>query len=513
MKYAMIPCRYGSTRAKLKNLALIGGEPMMAWAIKAALESNCFDKVIVNGDNDGFRKIAEEYGVEYYERPTELGSSETLIDDVFYDFIEKHPYLHTVAIVNTINPLQTGEEIAKVMAYYEENELDSCNTYELKYIHTCLGDRPINFEYGKMCKTQDLEPVKLIAYSVQVVRTNVFMKEKNIFCGKHKMYGPISKKAGMVVKTPEDIELINGILHYNNFMGKKIEKFDSKMQIKKSTKKHIEYLFRDRSKGVDKVGVPLDKNERVTPFHISTMNDLRKKLANNVWKYPDVDAYYNIFADWLNIDSSKLFFTEGVSGAIRNLMELYAETTVYYDTPTYAMYDVYANIFRLIRDHNMDNADLIFLQNPNVPYGNSYSEDEIRNICSNTDKIIALDDVYFGFNVPDYLPLIDEYNNLVIMRSFSKAFGLASIRLGYIMSQEHNIKYISNNRNGYETNLLSLQTAHYFINHEEIKDEYVQEMNKGRDYLIEELNKMNVSTQGGEYGNFIFIHTDPNNAD
>ena len=70
-----------------------------------------------------------------------------------------------------------------------------------------------------MCKTQDLEPVKLIAYSVQVVRTNVFMKEKNIFCGKHKMYGPISKKAGMVVKTPEDIELINGILQYNNFMG------------------------------------------------------------------------------------------------------------------------------------------------------------------------------------------------------------------------------------------------------------------------------------------------------
>ena len=76
-----------------------------------------------------------------------------------------------------------------------------------------------------------------------------------------------------------------------------------------------------------------------------------------------------------------------------------------------------------------------------------------------------------------------------------------------------NSGYISNNRNGYETNLLSLQTAHYFINHEEIKDEYVQEMNKGRDYLIEELNKMNVSTQGGEYGNFIFIHTDPNNAD
>ena len=214
----MIACRLGSTRAKFKNLALIGGEPMMAWATKAALESNCFDKVIINGDNDIFKQIAEEYGVEYYERPIELGSSETLIDDVFYDFIEKNP-CETAAIVNTVNPLQTGEEVAKAMAYYEDNKLDSCNTYELKYVHTCLGDTPINFEYGKMCKTQDLEPIKSIAYSVQIVRTKVFMKEKHIFCGKHGMYGPISKKAGMFVKTPEDIKIINAILHYHSSIG------------------------------------------------------------------------------------------------------------------------------------------------------------------------------------------------------------------------------------------------------------------------------------------------------
>jgi len=105
------------------------------------------------------------------------------------------------------------------MAYYEDNKLDSCNTYELKYVHTCLGDTPINFEYGKMCKTQDLEPIKSIAYSVQIVRTKVFMKEKHIFCGKHGMYGPISKKAGMLVKTPEDIKIINAILHYHSSIG------------------------------------------------------------------------------------------------------------------------------------------------------------------------------------------------------------------------------------------------------------------------------------------------------
>lgn len=211
----MIPCRYGSTRAKLKNLALIGGKPMMAWAIKAAVKSNRFDKVIVNGDNEIFETIAKEYNVDYYQRPKKLGSSETLIDDVLYDFIENNP-CETAAIVNTINPLQTGEDVANVIDFYDDNELDSCNTYEIKYIHACIEDKPINFEYGKMCKTQDLVPVKLLAYSVQIVRSKVFMKEKNIFCGKHDMYGPISKKSGMLVKTPEDIQMINAILQYNS---------------------------------------------------------------------------------------------------------------------------------------------------------------------------------------------------------------------------------------------------------------------------------------------------------
>jgi len=193
-------------------------------------------------------------------------------------------------------------------------------------------------------------------------------------------------------------------------------------------------------------------------------------------------------------------------------MELYATNTVYYNVPTYAMYDVYSQIYQLKRSI-IEESDVIFLQNPNIPYGTTYNEQEIRKICSETDKIVALDDVYFGFNMPDYISLIDEYENLIIMRSFSKAFGLASIRLGYIISNKKNIRYMCNNRNGYETNLLSLQTAHYFIRNESIKDDYVSQMNIGRDFLINELNNMSIDFEGGRCGNFIFIRTDPKNTD
>tara|TARA_B100001029_G_C15064017_1_gene461725 strand:- start:9619 stop:10572 length:954 start_codon:yes stop_codon:yes gene_type:complete len=272
-------------------------------------------------------------------------------------------------------------------------------------------------------------------------------------------------------------------------------------------KEHIYFLNRERAKGFKKQGLPLDKNERVIPFSDYVLDGLRIHLGKNIWKYPDVDSYYEIFSNWLNVNEKNIFFTEGVSGAIRNIMELYVQKNVYYDTPTYAMYDIYRQIYNL-KLSSKENSDVIFLQNPNIPYGTTYTEKEIRKICSETNSIVALDDVYFGFNMPDYISLINEYENLIIMRSFSKAFGLASIRLGYVISNEKHINFLSNNRNGYETNLLSLQTAHYFIENEHFKNEYVNQVNDGRNYLIDELKKLSIRYEGGHFGNFIFIHID-----
>jgi len=212
----MIPARYGSTRAKLKNLQTIGDKPMMAWAINAAKSSNRFDRIIVNGDNDVFKKVADKFDVEYYERPKELGSNETLIDDVLLDFVEKID-CKIAAIVNTINPFQTGTEVAKVIDFFIKNNLDSCNTYEEKFIHALINNNPINFTFGKLCRTQDLTPIKLLAYSVQVIRKDTFLREKNIFCGNFGLYGPISKNAAMLVKTDDDIKLCNA--YYNTVIN------------------------------------------------------------------------------------------------------------------------------------------------------------------------------------------------------------------------------------------------------------------------------------------------------
>ena len=88
----MIPARIGSTRFKMKNLALLNGKPMIAYAIMAALSSNIFDRVIVNSDSEVFRTIAEKYGAEFYLRPEQLGGSSVKSDVVVKDFIEKSEF-------------------------------------------------------------------------------------------------------------------------------------------------------------------------------------------------------------------------------------------------------------------------------------------------------------------------------------------------------------------------------------------------------------------------------------
>ena len=74
---AMIPARIGSTRLKMKNLALIAGKPMIAYAIESAKASGVFNKVVLNSDSHVFEKIAEEYECEFYLRPENLGKSST----------------------------------------------------------------------------------------------------------------------------------------------------------------------------------------------------------------------------------------------------------------------------------------------------------------------------------------------------------------------------------------------------------------------------------------------------
>lgn len=213
---AMIPARMGSTRLAMKNLALINGKPMVYYAIAAALNSGVFDRVVVNSESPVFAEIASRYGAGFYQRPEKLGGSTIKSDDVVFDFMENNP-CDITAWVNSTSPLQTADEVGRIVNFFLREKLDSLITVREEQVHCLHGGKPLNFsEEGLFAQTQDLVPVQRFVYSVMMWRNKPFMKDYEkqgyaFFCGKTGYY-PVSRESALIVKTEEDLKMIHFLL-------------------------------------------------------------------------------------------------------------------------------------------------------------------------------------------------------------------------------------------------------------------------------------------------------------
>ena len=230
--YAMIPARFGSTRLKMKNLALIDGKPLIGYAINAAKESNIFDKIIVNSEHNIFKKISERYGVDFYHRPEELGDSQAKSDSVVFNFMNAYPEVDIVAWVNPISPFQTEKEVSDVVNYFVKNKLDSLITVEEKQVHCNYKNQPLNYAKDEIfSQTQDLIKVQPFVYSIMMWRKETFLKEFSnkghaLFCGRFKTY-PVSKISGIIIKTSDDLMLADFIMRsMNNLKSDYLVEYD-----------------------------------------------------------------------------------------------------------------------------------------------------------------------------------------------------------------------------------------------------------------------------------------------
>lgn len=209
--YAMIPARFGSTRLKMKNLALIDGKPMISYAIDAAKESGVFDKVIVNSEHKIFNEIANRYKVDFYHRAENLGSSSAKSDEVVADFMNSFPEADIVAWVNPIAPFQSSNEVSNIIKHFIKNKLDSLITVEEMQVHCNYKGDGVNYDNGEIfAQTQDLLPVQPFVYSLMMWRKDVFLSDFKkrgyaMFCGKFEAY-PVKKNTGIIVKSAEDLK-------------------------------------------------------------------------------------------------------------------------------------------------------------------------------------------------------------------------------------------------------------------------------------------------------------------
>jgi histidinol-phosphate aminotransferase len=265
-----------------------------------------------------------------------------------------------------------------------------------------------------------------------------------------------------------------------------------------------------------KNGYLMNRNERVVPWPEETIKEVLKTIDPKEWNmYHYIQTLYKKWAKYANIDENQVCIINGAEDGIVRCFQMFVKegTHVGYLFPTYAMYYVFTDAYKAIphkyeydvNKHDiklqkqkilddLPNLDIIFLANPNHFLDNLTKED-IEQICEVGKKnnvIVVIDEVAGGFGVYRAKELINKYDNLLVINSFSKEFGLPTIRTGALMGNKKLIKAACTLRLSYEISMFSQKFAEYVLDHIDIKENYCKQVEEGRDYCISELEKIGV---------------------
>jgi histidinol-phosphate aminotransferase len=273
--------------------------------------------------------------------------------------------------------------------------------------------------------------------------------------------------------------------------------------------------------------VSLDRNERLGPFPEWFIDELRERLTSTLAStYPSQMRLANELAASLGVPRESVFVTSGTDAALRSVHLAYvgAGDAVVRLEPTYAMVPVYAQMFgardvaigydehlALDPDELLDAVEpgvrLVVIANPNQPTGTVLDlpfMEALVDRCAAAGALLVFDEAYYGFTAVTALPLVGRSENLVVLRTFSKAAGLAGLRVGYAVGAPSIIHALSAVRAAGEVNSLALEAARLVVAHPEIVEDYVRVVAAGRAVLEERARSIGIEPLATE-ANFLLL--------
>ncbi len=137
-----------------------------------------------------------------------------------------------------------------------------------------------------------------------------------------------------------------------------------------------------------------------------------------------------------------------------------------------------------------DNCKLGILCNPNNPTGNTLSMNKIHKIIQSTDKPIVVDETYFEFSKVTLADYLDKYPNLLLVRSFSKAFSGAGLRFGYLLSNSYNIEQIKKVQTVFNSSLLIQTMVLTMLENKDVLLKHTEKVIAQREWLYKEMQKL-----------------------
>jgi len=250
--------------------------------------------------------------------------------------------------------------------------------------------------------------------------------------------------------------------------------------------------------------VKLDANEATEDFPAQLKEEvLRRLAAADFNRYPERAAgeLAAALGRFLDVPAGSIVLGNGSDELIQMLaLAAGPGRKVIIPTPTFSMYRLGARLAGAVPvevplqvDFTLDTAQviaaagtepaLIILCSPNNPTGNCFPAAAVEEIIRNTNSLVAVDEAYGDFAGQDFLPLLGRYGNLVILRTFSKAFGLAGIRVGYGVAGEVARTELDRVKPPYNLNLFALLAAQVALENPDYRRERIARIRRERDGL------------------------------
>ncbi len=232
---------------------------------------------------------------------------------------------------------------------------------------------------------------------------------------------------------------------------------------------------------------------------------------DNLRLYPDpkVEDLVNVLADYHNLSPEQVFVGVGSDDVLAMCFLTFFNSVkpILFPDITYSFYDVWADLYKIpyqmipvneefqlvASDYKVENGGIIF-PNPNAPTGIYRDLAFVREILdANRDVIVIVDEAYIDFGGESAVSLLPEYDNLIVVRTFSKSRSLAGLRVGYAMSSPELIKYLNDVK--YSFNSYTMSRPAILLGQESVKDEaYFKATNdmiiNTREWFCKELDRL-----------------------
>ena len=255
-----------------------------------------------------------------------------------------------------------------------------------------------------------------------------------------------------------------------------------------------------------------DANENPEGLSSEFVDSVLKELTPEyLAMYPEPERFIHKYADYIGVAAENVYCTNGSDHGIRVLLETFGEPgkEVVTVSPTFEIYWVCCSLLGLkhkpvqydadftisidaILDAITSETRVVVLLNPNSPIGNLYTEDEVRMVIEKAKKIgavVILDEAYHYFYDKTFLHFAIEYENVLLLRTFSKLMSIAGCRVGMVVGHEDLIRWVRNSRLAYEMNTVGLLFAERILEHPEMIEQLIKQEKEGKAFFMDELQK------------------------